>query len=302
MQKTPPKATREQETDRLKAIGLMILAVSLFSCLDATAKYLTSVVQLPVTQIVWLRFLGQFLLVVVALGGVNMPRLLATRKLKHQILRSLVLLASTAGNFLALRHLRLDQTVTIQFLVPLLVALLAGPILGEWVGWRRLIAILVGFIGILIVIRPGVVPLHPAVLFALGSMLSYACFILLTRYLTAYDRIDTTLFYSLIAGTFFAAPFALADWVWPAGAFVWMLLVSLGVWAGAGHYIFILAHRWAPASTIAPFIYVQLVSVTALGFLLLGDLPDLWTLVGSAVIIASGIYLLHRERISAKPK
>jgi drug/metabolite transporter (DMT)-like permease len=110
-----PRPTRERDADQLKAIALMILAVSLFSCLDATAKYLSSVVRLPVTQIVWMRFLGQFLVIVVAVGAVNVPQLLATRRLKHQLVRSFLLLSATAGNFLALRHLRLDQTVTIQF-------------------------------------------------------------------------------------------------------------------------------------------------------------------------------------------
>jgi drug/metabolite transporter (DMT)-like permease len=182
----------------------------------------------------------------------------------------------------------------------LLVALLAGPTLGEWVGWRRLTAILVGFAGILIAIRPGLAAFHPAVLFSLGSMLSYACFILLTRYLTGSDRPETTLFYSLIAGTIFVAPVAVMEWVWPADAFAWMLLVSLGLWGGAGHDIFILAHRSAPASSIAPFLYFQLVSVTALGFLVFGDLPDLWTLVGAVIIIASGIYLLRRGQLRTK--
>jgi drug/metabolite transporter (DMT)-like permease len=133
-------------------------------------------------------------------------------------------------------------------------------------------------------------------------MLCYACFILITRYLAAYDSSETTLLYSMMAGTYFMAPLAFVDWVWPAEPYVWLLLLSLGFWAAAGHWIFIVAHRLAPASTIAPFLYMQLVSVTAFGYLVFGDLPDSWTLAGSGIIIASGIYLVHRERVTAEQR
>jgi drug/metabolite transporter (DMT)-like permease len=147
----------------------MCLAIALFSCLDATAKYMASTLQLPVTQVTWLRFVSQFVLMAMAVGLVTLPRLLLTRKLVHQSVRSLLMLGSTVLNFLALRHLRLDQTQTIYFLTPLVVALLAGPYLGEWVGWRRMLAILVGFAGILVVVRPGYVAFHPAMALAFGS-------------------------------------------------------------------------------------------------------------------------------------
>ena len=282
--------------DRAKAIGLVIVAVVMFSCLDATVKYIVSTTDLPLSQVVWLRFFCQFLFVVAALGMVSLPRLLRTQRLKHQVARSVLMLLSTLCNFLALRHLRLDQTTTINFLAPLTVALLAGPVLGEWVGWRRMVAIMVGFAGVLVAIRPGFGGFHPAFLPALGCMFAYAGFILLTRYLAAYDTSDVTLFYSMLIGAVVMAPLAMIDWVWPADAFTWMVLLSLGFWAGLGHYVFIVAHRWAPASVLSPFIYVQLLSVTACGYLIFGDLPDLWTLIGSAIIVASGIYLLQRER------
>ncbi len=287
---------KDQPADRAKAIALVIVAVTMFSCLDGSAKYLVSVEQLPVNQIVWMRFVGQFLFIVLAVGAVSIPRLLRTQKLKHQIVRSVLMLMATLFNILALRHLRLDQTTTILFLAPLTVALLAGPALGEWVGWRRLVAIMVGFTGILVAIRPGVAEFHPAFLLALGCMLSYACFILMTRYLAAHDTSEITLFYSMLVGTIGMAPLGIIDWVWPSGITAWVVLLSLGVWAGIGHYVFIVAHRWAPASVLAPFIYVQLITVTAFGYLVFGDLPDAWTITGSAIIVASGIYLLHRER------
>jgi drug/metabolite transporter (DMT)-like permease len=282
--------------DRLKAIGLMCLAVALFSGLDTSAKYLVTQGNLPVVQIVWSRFLGQFVIMLSMLSVLPLSALLRTRKLKLELLRSLLMVSTTAGNFLALRHLRLDQTVSVVFMAPLIVALLAGPLLGEWVGWRRLIAVFTGFIGVLIVVHPGVGALHPAFLLAFGAMLAYAFFMLLTRYLAAYDAPLVMLFYSVLLGAFALAPFAIWQWVWPHTLGEWAILSILGVLGGTGHYLFIHAYRLAPASTVAPFIYMQLLTMVMFGFAVFGDLPDVWTLVGAGVIVASGIYLLHRER------
>ncbi|MGE8944220.1 DMT family transporter [Leptospira interrogans] len=289
-----------QARTRLKAIALVIVAVTCFACLDGTAKYLVSVAELPVTQVVWLRFVSQVLVVVLAVGLVAFPRMASTERLPQQLARSLMMLAATAFNMVALRYLRLDQTTTILFLSPLTVALLAGPLLGEWVGWRRLLAIMVGFTGILLAIRPGFTEFHPAFLLSLGCMLSYSMLILLTRYLAAHDSSETTLFYSMIVGSVVTAPWALMDWVWPEGLIVWIVLMSMGTFAAVGHYLFIVAHRIAPTSTLAPFLYVQLLSVTAFGYLVFGDFPDKWTIAGSAIIVASGIYLVHREHSASR--
>jgi drug/metabolite transporter (DMT)-like permease len=275
----------------------MLVSLGLFSCLDATAKYMGTVVQLPVTQVVWLRFVSQFLLIVVVIGAVSIPRLLFTQRIWFQMLRSCLMLGSTLLNFLALKTLRLDQTQTVYFLAPFVVALLAGPFLGEWIRWRRMLAILIGFSGILVAVRPGYVAFEPALLLALGSMLCYAAFMLLTRYLSAYDAPEVTLFYSLIAGTFVMAPLAIIDWAWPKDLLTWLLLISMGFWGGLGHYIFILAYRHAPASVLAPFIYLGLITHGTAGYLVFGQVPDQWTLAGAAIVIGSGIYLVHRERV-----
>ena len=297
MQRTPVAASTPGP-NVLKGIGLMCVALALFSCLDTTAKYMATAAQLPVTEVVWLRFVSQFFLIALVAGVINIPRLLLTRRPRQQLVRSTLMLFSTLLNFIALRHLRLDQTQTVYFLAPFVVALLAGPFLGEWVGWRRMVAILVGFSGILVVVRPGVAAFHPALLFAFGSMLCYAGFMLLTRYLSAFDPPEVTLFYSLLAGSFFMGPLAIVDWQWPSSWVIWALLLSMGFWGGLGHYIFIIAYRHAPASTLAPFIYLGLITHTAGGYLVFGQVPDRWTLAGAAIVIASGIYLLHRERVT----
>lgn len=303
MQKNSPApitATGYPQARPLRAIGLMCFAWALFACLDTTAKYLGSATNLPAAQVVWMRFLGQFLAMVAVLGLIAVPDLLQTKRLKTQIARSFLLLGSTTFNFLALKHLRLDQTTTVGFLTPLTVALLAGPMLGEWIGWRRMVAILIGFGGILVAIRPGFADVHPAFMLAFASMLCYATFSIVTRYLAAFDKAEVTLFYSLMAGTLVVAPFALAGWVWPADTFTWLLLLSMGVYGGLGHYLFILAHRYAPASIIAPFLYISLLTHSTAGYLVFGHLPDRWTLAGAAIVIASGLYLLQRERATAR--
>jgi drug/metabolite transporter (DMT)-like permease len=284
----------------LAAMGLMCLTWALFACLDATAKYLGSATDLPMAQIVWMRFLGQFAGMLALLGFVAVPDLMRSRKPAMQIVRSFLLLGSTVFNFLALRHLQLDQATTINFLAPLATAMLAGPLLGEWIGWRRGIAIVIGFCGALVAIRPGFAGLSPGVALAFGTMLCMAFFGIVTRYLAAFDRSEATLFYSLMAGTVVVAPFGLADWVWPDGSFVWLLLLSMGVYGGLGHYAFIVAHRYAPASALAPFLYFALVTHSTAGFLVFGQVPDRWTLAGAAIVIVTGLYLLHRERTTAR--
>lgn len=296
-----PQQPANEARDRMTAIGLMIVAVALFSALDAAAKWLVTRDGIPVSQVVWARFVGQFtaiLVLVPAAGVLTVRQLFTSKRLGLQLVRSVLMVATTAFNFLALEFLRLDQTITIVFLAPLVVALLAGPILGEWIGRRRLMAILVGFAGILVAMRPGADTFQPAVMYSLLAMLAYALFMLLTRYMAALNPPMVTLFYSMFAGTIFGAPVALANWVTPPDLLAWVLLGSLGVLGGLGHWLFIHAYRLAPASAVAPFLYVQLLTMVAAGYMVFGDVPDFWTLAGASIVVGSGIYLVHRERMT----
>jgi drug/metabolite transporter (DMT)-like permease len=298
-----PPATPDHMRNRLRAIGLMLAAVVLFSGLDTTAKFLVTRENIPVGQVVWARFIGQFLMLLVlvpSFGVMSAKALFTTSRPGLQLLRSVLMVATTAFNFMALRYLRLDQTVTIVFLAPLMVALLAGPLLGEWVGLRRLAAIVIGFVGVLIAVRPGFGAVHPAVLYSFAAMLAYALFILLTRHMAHFDPPLVTLFYSMFVGTFAGAPIAYAHWHAPQDGLSWVLLGALGILGGLGHWMFIHAYRMAPASAIAPFLYMQILSMVAFGFLVFGDLPDVWTLAGATLIVASGVYLVHRERKVAR--
>ncbi len=300
---TAPGATDIRRVDRpLRGIGLVVIATLFFSLIDASGKYLLSIGQLPATQVVWVRFLGQLLAIVAMLGVVSMPRLLKTKRLGLQLVRSTLLLSSTAFNFLALKYLRLDQTATIQFLAPLTVALMSGPLLGEWVGWRRMVAILVGFGGIIVAVRPGAEAFEPAFILAFLCMLSYAFFIVVTRFLSGQDSSETTLFYSLFAGTYFVAPFAIVDWVWPQDKLTLVVMCLIGIFGAIGHYLFIVAYRFAPASTLAPFVYLSLITHAFFGFIIFGHVPDQFTLIGAAIVIGSGLYILHRERVLNREK
>lgn len=295
-----PTSLHSPSGDVARAIAMMVLAVTLFSCLDTTAKWLATLGGAPVTQVIWVRFFVQFVLLLVlvpAFGVVSLRGMFRVKRPGWQAARSVLMALTTAFNFLALQYLRLDQTITIMFLAPLMVALAAGPLLGEWVGVRRLLAILAGFGGILIVVRPGFADVPPALLYSFAAMSAYVAFALVTRHIAGDDPPLVTLFFSMFAGVLLGLPFAAAEWQWDLPATTWLLLPITGILGGAGHYLFILAYRLAPAGIITPFIYLQIVSMSALGYAVFGDLPDIWTVVGSCVIVASGIYLFHREQV-----
>jgi drug/metabolite transporter (DMT)-like permease len=246
--------------------------------------------------VTWLRFLTHVAFSVAVLWPFAFKPSLRSKKPGQQIVRSMLMVLTTGLNFVALKYLQLDQTVTIFFLTPLIVAALAGPLLGEWVGWHRMIAICVGFTGVLLVMRPGFGGIHWAVTLSLGATLGYALYNLATRYLAAFDPAAVTQTYTPLAGVLLLAPFALADWQIPETTAQWLLLASLGFWGGLGHWVLILAHRSAPAAVLAPFIYLGLIWMSAFGFLLFGNVPTWWTLSGAAIVIVSGLYLFARER------
>lgn len=279
-------------------IVLMVAAVSMFACLDTTAKYLGR--GLPVAEVVWARYTFATLLALLVANPVSRPGMLRTRRPLLQVTRAAILLATTLFNFLALRWLRLDQVLSITFATPFLVAALSGPVLGERVEPRRWAAIAVGFLGVLVVIRPGLSTAHPAMIFAVLAVGCYAAFFLTTRVLARSDGADTTLFYSNLVGAAIMLP--VAPWLWTAPApWQWGLMVLAGAFGSLGHWMVIAAHRHAPASLLSSFVYSQLIAVTILGFVVFGDTPDIVTLAGAALVIASGLYMLQRERRRRQP-
>ncbi|MDP8917774.1 MAG: DMT family transporter [Pseudomonadota bacterium] len=284
---------------RLIGIALMCAALICFSCLDATAKWVNRSVDPMVT--VWARYVSAALLTLIVINPRTKPGALRTRRLPLQLIRSFLLFASTICNFFALQYLQLVETQSIIFATPLLVALLAGPLLGERIGWQRLTAIGIGFAGVLVITRPGLGTMHPAALLSLAGAVSYAFYNIVTRMLASSDSSATTTLYSSVAGIVLMTP--LLPWIWttPSSPLTWVLLVTTGLYGALGHWFLVLAHARAPAAILAPFIYSQIIWMLALGYILFGDWPDPWTFVGAGIVIASGLYLLYRER-TKQPK
>jgi len=280
--------------NRLTGIGLISLTYVCFALLDGSAKWLVQSV--PVLVVVWLRFLTHTLLASALLFPIRGAALVRTRHLRWHLLRGLMFCAMTGINFWALQYLQLTVTASIFFLVPILIALMSAPLLGERIDARRWIAILVGFAGVLVVVRPGSAAFHPAMLLSLANAVIYAAFNLMTRKLAAYDSPETIQFLPALAASVVLAPFALAVWEPPHGALEWTVLCLMGVYGGVGHYLLAMAHRYAPASTLAPFLYQQILYMAAFGYLVFGSVPDPAVWIGAAIVIASGLYLFSRER------
>jgi drug/metabolite transporter (DMT)-like permease len=280
-------------TDRtLAGVLLMVAAVTCFTGLDATAKWTSQT--LPPIATVAVRYLSAMVFISALCRPWRNPGLLRTRSLRLQVWRALALVLSTVCSFTSLHYLPLGQATAISFAAPMVVAVLAGPVLGEWPGPHRIGAIIAGFLGVLVVVRPGG-SMHPAVFVALGTALSNAGYGLLTRQLAGRDRSQTTLFYSGLIGAVVVLPVLPFVWETPQGV-VWIAMTVMGALAALGHYLMILAYERAQASMLAPFSYTQLVGATVIGWGGFGDAPDRWTLVGGAIVGGSGLYLLWREQ------
>ena len=287
--------------NRLIGIGLLSAAVFWFAVLDTAAKWL--VASLPLAQVVFLRFLGHAVFTGAMMGPALGRQLIQTRHPWLQLIRGLLLPVMTALNFWALQYLQLAETGSIQFLAPILVAVIGHQILGERLDRGRWIAIIVGFIGVLVILQPGSRGFHPAMLVSLFQTSLYASFIVLTRRLAADDRPESSNFLTALISVIVLAPFAWVEWRSPDTALQWIVIAVTGLAGGLGHYLLALAPRRAPASTISPFIYTQILYMTLLGYLVFGDLPRSAVVAGGAIVIGSGLYLVFRERgAAAAPK
>ena len=286
--------THEQRRQRLIGIALMSGAVACFACLDAMAKYLGG--HMDSLQVVAMRYVSAFFLALLFSNPFTRPGLLKTTRPMLQLVRGLLMLLTTIFNFLAFRYLQLDESLAILFSTPFLVAILAGPLLGEWVGWRRWTAIGVGFIGVLVVIRPGFGGMQWAALLSIASAIFYAGYAIATRMVMRHDHGETTLFYANVVGVAIMVPILPLVWTAPPSLFDLMLLLAVGAFGSVGHYLLIMAHHRAPASVLSPFMYTQLLWATTFGYLVFNNIPNRWTLIGAAIVVASGLYLLYREQ------
>ncbi len=289
--------TSSDATDQpLKAIFLMLVAIMLFTGVDGLSKYLTA--DYPAIQIVWVRYLAMLMLLVPLAARRYAARPWRTRRPLHQTVRGVCVALSGLLFVSGLAHLPLAQATATGYVTPLFVTALSIPLLGEQVGIRRWSAVIVGFAGVLVIVRPASASFEIAALFPVLSSLAWAFNMILTRKMGFADRPLTTLFYTALVGALATATPALAAWheVPPSG---WLLLGICGAVNLLGQYFSVRSFLIGPVSLLAPFSYSSIVMATAIGVTVFGNFPDLWTCVGATIIIASGLYTWHRERIRA---
>ena len=273
----------------------MVLAYLLFAFLDTSAKYIVLAGIAPLFA-VWVRFAVHAVLVLFLLRGWRDVRRFRAANLPAHVLRGSFLFGSTIFNFLALQTLQLAEATSIYFFGPMVITALAGPLLGEWAGWRRWLAILVGFVGVLVITRPGVGVFAIGHVYALCAMLSNSFYVIMTRRMSATETSESLILFAALSAVVLLAPtlpFTVSSL--PQDLWHWLILLSLGVYGAVGHWFLIRAYRIATASALAPYPYMQMVWMIAAGWLVFNQLPDWWTIAGATIIVASGLYIIHRE-------
>jgi drug/metabolite transporter (DMT)-like permease len=291
----PAARSAPARVDRpFRGIALILVSTVFLGASDVTAKYLSAT--LPSIEIAWIRFLVFALIMVPAMLPGSPLYALHTGRPGLQAMRGTALLASSLFFISGLRFLPIAEASATAFVAPLFVTALSIFFLGERVGLRRWLATAVGLIGVLIILRPGTSAFHPAAIFPIVSALAWACTLIMTRMMSGREHAITTMTYSSIAGVGILS--VLVPWVWVAPS--WhdvAFAVFIGVASTVGQWIVVLAFRYADASVLAPFSYTQLLWVSILGFIVFGEVPDIWTVSGAVFIVASGLYTAHRERI-----
>lgn len=274
----------------------MLGAWLIFSWVDTGAKWL-AVAGIPAFQLAFMRYAGHFVISigVIAKGGFKLDRF-KTGHLWQVISRALLLVSATLSNFYALQFLPLTVVSAIMFSSPVVVCFLSVSILREEVGPWRWSAILLGFIGVLIVVRPFGTAFHPAMLMIIYNAIALALYSLMTRRLSGIVAVETMQFYMGLVGTLLMLPFAIWVWTQPATTWGMLVLISLGVLGWAGHQLLTNAHRFGTANQLMPFTYSFLVFVAIWGYLLFGTVPDMGTIFGAIVIMSAGLIIWRRER------
>lgn len=282
------------QTAILKGAVLMALGAGvMFPLLNTCAKLLSP--RYPIAEIVWARFAGHLLFFIVLFLPSRGPRLLVAHRLGLQVLRSVLLLSATTLFVIAIGRVQLATASAINFSAPLIVTALSLPLLGEPVGLKRTVAVLVGFAGVLLILRPGAGTIDPALLLLCGQATCYALYQIVTRRAGAYDSAETGIVYAALVGTAATSLVVPFDFRLPETLLDLGLFIGLGFFGGLGHYLLTRALQLAPAAILSPLGYAELLGATALGWLVFGNVPDALTWVGAAVIVGSGLYVAGRR-------
>lgn len=275
----------------LSGIGLMLGAMAILPVMDSTAKHLS--LTLPVLMSVWARFFFQSLFIAPVAARRFGWRALVPADPLFQATRSLCLVAANAAFFWALNYLPLADTLALFFISPILVTAMSPLVLGERVDFKRWLAVAGGFVGVLVIIRPGFQELNAGTGLGLLSGVLYACFMLLTRRVQGLPVLVTTL-YNALPGAIAITLAAPLFWQWP-DAMQWPLLVAIGMISVAAHTMLVMSFQRADASVLAPFAYTEIISGTIVGYIWFGDMPDTWTFAGAAILMASGLFISWNE-------
>ena len=262
------------------------------SIMDTLGKLLAA--EIHVLQVTWARFFFILCFFVPFFLRSGPAGLVRSGNLRLQLLRALLQLVASFSFFTALSHLPLADVVAVAFSAPLFILALSAPLLGERPGARRWAAVTVGLGGVAVMIRPGF-DTHWAMVLPLVAAFCFALFQILTRMLARTDGSLTTLFYSTVVGAVILSAVAPAIWIWPSPT-AWAMMIGLGAFGALGHFLMVEAFSAAPASSLAPFTYSEIVWATSLGYLVFADIPDVWVVAGTAVVIGSGLYAFSLER------
>ncbi len=283
----------------MKAITFNLLAWVMLPIMDGFAKYLSA--DLPVLQITWARYFFTVAFILPIMFFFFRENLVWTDKPKLQILRGLILLTANVCFFYAISIISLAKALTLAFVAPLIVTAFSPIFLGEKVGFRRWSAVIIGFIGSLIVIRPGFVEINLASIAALGTGVMYGFYLIITRKLSASDNPLLTLLLTGVVGAIIISIVMPFVWVTP-NLSQWSMMAAIGIFACIGHLFLILSLKYADASKLAPFSYFEIITNIIIGFYFFNDFPDNWTFLGLFIIILSGIYISRRENLITKIK
>jgi len=275
--------------DMARGILFILLAASFFGMVDGFSKLLAPTQS--VAQIVWARYALGIPMLLCSMPPSQWTSTLRTQHLGLQILRGLTPLGVSVGMVLAVRYLPLAEATAILFAAPFFIVALSWPLLGERVAAVSWIGVFLGFLGVLIVARPGVGELSKYAVFPAMSALIFAFFQIITRRLSALgEKPTTTLAWTLLVGGIATTPFIILDWV-PVAPHVWLYMLGLGTVFGISQLTLIRAYTYAPPGALAPFAYWQIVSAAIFGLIAFQDVPDFWTLVGMTIIIATGVFV-----------
>ncbi len=295
MPKISLPSSEADTAERLRGIGLICLAVFLFTILDTSAKYAGRFV--PTLEVAWTRYAIALVFAVIVLRPWRSLSEYRFERPVVQIVRALFLMMSSVFNFLALMYLQLAEAVSIAFAAPLMVTAIAGPLLGEWAGPRRWAAIVFGFVGVLVILEPTPANFRVEALFSVGAAICYAGYSLTTRLLAGTTSAPTMLIFGTLIATVLLTPTLPAVATLPPHWTVMAAMVITGTMGALGHYCLIVAHEKTPTVVLAPFAYTQIVWMMIAGYVVFGDWPGPTTLFGGALVIASGLYILYRESI-----